>query len=230
MSSTPVRVILGLSLAGVLTAALAACGSGNSSPGGQTAPPPATTPASTATGSGAPDTSPAPTTSNPAPATHPTEFNPPGDIPDNAVFVDHVVAGTRVHFSVPEGWAQSTHGGVASFTDHFNSIAIQVLSAAQAPTPASARSTDVPQLRGSQPQFQLTDVDTVTRKGAGTAVRIRYLIDSKPDPVTDKVVRDAVERYEFWRRGQEAVLTLTGPQNADNVDPWQIVSDSVAWK
>ena len=146
------------------------------------------------------------------------------------MFVDHTAAGSRVHFSVPEGWAQSKHGDVTSFTDHYNSIAIQVVQASQAPSPRSAQKVDVPQLRRSESQFHLTGVDTVTRKGAGTAVRIRYLIDSAPDPVTDKVVRDAVERYEFWHQGQEAILSLSGPKNADNVDPWQIVSDSVRWK
>ena len=165
-----------------------------------------------------------------APTAHPTEFNPPGDIPDNAVFVDHVVPGSRVHFKAPEGWAQSSQGGTESFTDHYNSIAIQVISAAKAPSPASAKQVDVARLKSGQSQLQLTGIDTVTRNGAGTAVRIRYLIDSKPDPVTGKVVRDAVECYEFWHRGQEAILTLTGPKNADNVDPWRTVSDSVSWK
>ena len=61
-------------------------------------------------------------------------------------------------------------------------------------------------------------------------MHITYLLDSAPNPVTDKVVRDAVERYEFWHAGQEAILTLTGPEHADNVDPWQIVSDSLQWK
>ena len=180
--------------------------------------------------SGTAQTGAPPTTQNTAPATHPTEFNPPGDIPDNAVFVDHVAPGSRVHFTVPEGWAQSRQGGTDSFTDHYNSIAIQVVPTATAPSTASARQVDVPKLKAGAARFQLTGIDTVTRKGAGTAVRIRYLVDSTPDPVTGKVVRDAVERYEFWRQGQEAVLTLTGPQNADNVDPWRTVSDSVTWK
>jgi hypothetical protein len=48
--------------------------------------------------------------------------------------------------------------------------------------------------------------------------------------VTGKVVRDAVERFEFWKAGEEAILSLSGPQGADNVDPWQIVSDSLHWQ
>jgi hypothetical protein len=38
-----------------------------------------------------------------------------------------------------------------------------------------------------------------------------------------------VERYEFWRAGREVVLTLAGPVDADNVDPWRTVSDSLRW-
>jgi hypothetical protein len=43
------------------------------------------------------------------------------------------------------------------------------------------------------------------------------------------VVRDAAQRYLFWHDGQQAVLTLTGPKNADNVDPWRLVSNSLRW-
>lgn len=54
-----------------------------------------------------------------------------------------------------------------------------------------------------------------------------YTGDSAADPVTSKVVRDAFEQYTFWRAGTLVELTLAGPSNADNVDPWRIVSDSV---
>jgi hypothetical protein len=43
-------------------------------------------------------------------------------------------------------------------------------------------------------------------------------------------VTEAVERYSFWRSGQEVVLTLSGPQGADNVDPWRKITDSVRWQ
>jgi len=48
--------------------------------------------------------------------------------------------------------------------------------------------------------------------------------------VTGKVVRDDVERYEFWRGGTEAVLTLSGAAGSDNVDPWRLVTDSFTWR
>jgi hypothetical protein len=43
------------------------------------------------------------------------------------------------------------------------------------------------------------------------------------------VVRDDVERYEFWRGDHEVVLTLSAPHGADNVDPWRTVTDSFRW-
>lgn len=162
-------------------------------------------------------------------APHATEFNPPGDIPDNAVFVDHTAPGSRVHFMVPEGWAMARSGPVTTYTDKYNSISIEVRRRAGAPTVATARKEDVPELRSTVSNFALGGITTVTRQH-GAAVHIAYLLDSPPNPVTDKVVRDAAERFEFWHAGQEAILTLTGPQNADNVDPWQIVSDSLQWK
>ena len=168
------------------------------------------------------------TSSSPS-AAHATEFNPPGDIPDNAVYVDHTAPGSRVHVSVPEGWAKSRAGGVTTFTDKYNSVSIEVLPSKRSPTVATARRRDVPQLKTSVSQFSLNSVGQVTTQH-GTAVHLVYGLDSKPNPVTGKVVRDTAERFEFWHQGQEAVLTLTGPVNADNVDPWRIVSDSLQWK
>jgi hypothetical protein len=38
-----------------------------------------------------------------------------------------------------------------------------------------------------------------------------------------------VERYVFFHKGKDVVLTLSGPKGADNVDPWRIVTDSLRW-
>jgi hypothetical protein len=48
--------------------------------------------------------------------------------------------------------------------------------------------------------------------------------------VTGKSVTEAVQRYEFWRSGQEVVLTLSAPQGSDNVDPWRTITDSFRWQ
>jgi hypothetical protein len=55
-------------------------------------------------------------------------------------------------------------------------------------------------------------VSTVKRT-AGSAQRATYEQQSPPDAVT----------------GKHAILTLSGPKGADNVDPWRIVTDSLRW-
>lgn len=173
---------------------------------------------------------PASTGGTPSPQGAPpaTEFNPPGDIPDNQVFVDYQVPGSTVHIKVPEGWSRSSSRGTTTFTDHYNSIAIEVVPRAKPPTVTTAQQVDVPQLRRTAAAFAHGSVSAQQRQH-GKAVLLTYFLDSAPSPVTGKVVRDAAERYEFWHRGQEAVLTLTGPKGADNVDPWRLVSDSLRW-
>jgi hypothetical protein len=209
-----------LALAPVLAIALAGCSSGSST---TTSTPPTSITSTSANTT--PTGIPSPKLSKP-PA---TEFNPPGDIPDNQVFVNYRVPRSNVHIKVPEGWARSNGGGTVSFTDHYNSIAISVVPMNSAPTVTSARQIEVPHIEHSVSNYAPGNVTTVRRQH-GSAVLVTYLLDSAPDKVTGKVVRDAAERYEFWHAGQEAILTLTGPKGADNVDPWRIVSDSLAWQ
>ena len=114
-----------------------------------------------------------------------------------------------------------------SFTDKLNSIAVTTVRAA-APTATSARATEVPQIQGSAQHFALAGISMVSRS-AGPAILIRYSADSQPDPVTGKVYTDAVERYEFYRNGTKAIVTLSGPAGADNVDPWRTVTNSFRW-
>lgn len=157
-----------------------------------------------------------------------TESNPPGDIPDNQAYVAYRPAGAPVSVKVPEGWARSVTGSTTAFSDKLNRIEIVTSKAATAATAADVVSQDVARLKAVAPSFVLGKVSTVSRP-AGKAVLLTYQIDSAPDPVTGKVVRDAVERYSFYRNGTRVDLRLIGPVNADNVDPWKIVSNSVAW-
>jgi hypothetical protein len=156
-----------------------------------------------------------------------TESPPPGDIPDTTAYVAYRPASGQYEVQVPEGWARTVSSTGVSFTDKLNSITIQTVRAA-APTVASARIAEVPQIQGSVHAFSLAGLSTVSRS-AGTAVLIRYSADSQPDPVTGKVYRDAFERYEFYRNGTEAVVTVSGPAGADNVDPWRKVTSSFRW-
>jgi hypothetical protein len=164
-----------------------------------------------------------------------TESNPPGDIPDNTAFVPYQQAGASFVVSIPEGWARAVVGNGVSFTDKLNTITLSSASSASSasttsqPSVVAARQLTVPELQKAVPAFKLLDVTTVQRK-AGTAVLVHYQADSAPNPVTNKVVRDDVQRYEFFRNGTEVDVTLAGPVNADNVDPWKTVTDSLQWK
>jgi hypothetical protein len=158
-----------------------------------------------------------------------TESNPPGDIPDSTAFVPYQPSGATFAVSVPEGWARQAAGSGVSFSDKLNSISITWASATSAVTVDSAKKLIVPQLQSSARAFKLVDVTQVQRK-AGAAVLVRYGADSAPNSVTNKVIRDDVQLYVFFRSGVEVDLTLSGPVNADNVDPWKTVTDSLQWK
>jgi len=215
-----IRPRVGTTIAlGVLALTLAACGSTSPAPG----PTPSTPSSSTTpTSSGSTSSSPA------APSPAVTESNPPGDIPDNQAFVTYPGVSGHYTVEVPEGWARTSSGDSASFTDKLNAITAVETAAPSAPTVASATATQVPALASSVPKFQLVKVATFTRAG-GSGVLITYLADSPANPVTGKVVRDAVESFLFWKNGQLVTLSLSGPQSADNVDPWAKVSGSFRW-
>ena len=201
------------SLAAVVVAGLAvlagACGSGGASPYGGSTPTTATPPSEA---------------SRNAP-----EVNPAGDIPDNQVFVPYSPPGGRFTVKVPEGWGRTARAGTVSFTDKLNTISMETRPAPAAPTVASARQAELPAIRSASRRYEPGSVTQVRRAG-GDVVLVTFKADAPADPVTGKVVHDAVERYEFWRGGTEAILTLAGPVGADNVDPWRIVSESFRWR
>ena len=162
------------------------------------------------------------------PAPRATEANPPGDIPDTQSYVVFNPVGGGYSVKTPEGWSRTSTGTTTSFTDKLNRIQMSTAPAATQPDVASVTKTDVPLVKTSVAKFAMGKVSTVVRRG-GSAILLTYQGDSAPDQVTGKVVRDAFERYTFYRAGKRVDLTLSGPTNADNVDPWRIVSDSLRW-
>lgn len=218
-----------LAATGVVVLAIGAAGCGSSSSSGAA---PAATPA---TGSAPGEaTAPAATTAPPAttaaPAVNPNapEVSPSGDIPDNQAYVVYAVPGAGYSVKVPEGWARTSAAGAVTFTDKLNAIRLASAATASAPTVASVTAKDVPALARSVAGYRAGGVTSVPRS-AGTAVRVTYLADSPKDAVTGKSHTDAVERYVFFHAGRTALLTLSGPKGADNVDPWMIVTDSLRW-
>ncbi|MEA2293380.1 MAG: hypothetical protein QOE86_1019 [Solirubrobacteraceae bacterium] len=156
------------------------------------------------------------------------ETNAAGDIPDNQVYVRFAPPGGSFSVKVPEGWSRTTTGGATIFTDKLNAVRLETVPASGPPTVAQVRKRELPKLASTVQGFRPSKVTTVSRS-AGSAVRISYLATAKPNPVTGKTGQDAVERYVFFHKGHAAVLTLSGPKGADNVDPWKIVTDSVRW-
>jgi hypothetical protein len=157
------------------------------------------------------------------------ESSPLGDIPDNQVFVPYRPADGSFSVTVPEGWARTDLAGGASFTDKLNTVAVQQLSGRPQPTVDSVGSSELADSAAAGGHVTVGDVETRTLP-AGEVVHATYSADSAPDPVTGRTVRDDVELYVFWRDGAEVLLTLSGPHGADDVDAWNQVSRSFAWK
>jgi hypothetical protein len=157
------------------------------------------------------------------------DVSPPGDIPDDTAFVPFVPARGGYTFRAPEGWARTSgRSGDVSFTDKLNTIRVQLSPAPAAPTLHTAATTELSKIRAKATCFEGGKVSVVVR-GGHPVIRITYRADAAPDPVTGKVVHDDIERFEYWSRGTEAALTLSGPAGSDNVDAWKLVSDSFRW-
>ena len=204
---------------------LAACGKGTPAAQGSSPGPVVTSPGSAGGGTtpSSPGQSPI---ANQSPV--PAESNPPGDIPDSTVYVPYKSTPGGFTLTVPEGWARSTKPSSVTFVSSLNSITTAWASASSAPTVSSARSTDVPALQNSKLAFQLQSVKAVQLSG-GSAVEIVYQANSTPNAVTGKQYRLVIERFELFKNGQEAIISLSSPVGADNVDPWRTVSESFRW-
>jgi len=156
------------------------------------------------------------------------EVLPPGDIPDNQVFVAYSPALGGYSLTYPQGWSQRQGAGTVTFSQNFNSIEVTAAKTPTEPTLGSARANDTMKLR-SLNGFKLVKIDSVTRS-SGNAIRIVYEATSPTDRVTGKTVTLEVERYLFWHKGTLVTITLSSPKGSDNVDPWKAVTDSLVWK
>jgi hypothetical protein len=199
--------------------AMVGCGAGGHSGGGSPQKP-STRPAD------AGSTSPAAPASSQAPV--PAESNPPGDIPDTTVYVPFAASAAHAGLKVPEGWSRKQTANSFTFTSNLNSISIAWKPMTSAPTVSTVRSSTVPALSHASLAFRLRSVRAVTLPG-GKAVEILYEENSTPNAVTGRQYRLVIERFEFFKNGRAAVLTLSSAVGSDNVDPWRIVSQSFRW-
>ena len=156
------------------------------------------------------------------------EKNPPGDIPDNQVFIDYrSPLGFKI--KVPEGWARRETSDGATFNDKYNTIALVISQRADAVTVTNVKQQDVPELEKTNKAVRITAVKSVTLP-AGSAVVVSYSSNSEPNPVTEKAIREENERFFFWQNGKLVTLTLSSPYGADNADQWNLMSKSFRWQ
>lgn len=158
-----------------------------------------------------------------------SETNLAGDIPDSQVYVPFTVPDGSFRVSVPEGWSRSADGNATVFTDKTNTVRLVSLAQPIAPTAESVMTQVVPAIAAATPGYQPGSVSVVHRD-AGLAVLVTYKASSPPNAVTGKLITDAVQRYEFWHAGRTAVITVSGPVGADNVDPWNTITNSLMWQ
>jgi hypothetical protein len=156
------------------------------------------------------------------------EKNPPGDIPDNQVFVSY-----RSPFGftlqVPEGWSRADRPEGVRFFDKYNIIDIDVAQSAAAPHADSVRSREAAMLASGEHAAKIASVTDVKLRG-GPAVRIVYTANSEPNPVTNKQIRLEHERFIFFKDGKTATADFAAPQDADNADQWRLMANSFQWR
>ena len=158
----------------------------------------------------------------------PAEKNPPGDIPDTQVFVEYAAA--AVSMKVPEGWARTDEPGGVVFADKYNRVELLTVTASNPVTASSVSSHEAKDLAAGKGAVKVSSVKEVKLDG-GKAVRIDYSANSAPNPVTNKQIRlEEVRFYLPGSTGKVAVLDMSAPFGADNVDQWNVMANSLRVK
>jgi hypothetical protein len=152
-----------------------------------------------------------------------------GDIPDSQVFITYESSPALYRVKVPEGWSRTGQGADVTFSDKLNGIHLQTASFSGPLSVASARNKIIPGLEKSLRAVNVTGVSTVSRKG-GEAVVVTYESNSEPDSVTGRQIRLENKAYLFSANGRLAILSMWAPVGADNVDQWNLISDSFRWQ
>jgi hypothetical protein len=152
-----------------------------------------------------------------------TEKNPPGDIPDDQVFVAYA-SPLGFELNAPEGWARTDRGDGVVFADKYGRIEV-TLAAGDLPAPKAAAEA----IKASLRAVDIKKVETANRP-AGKAVYVAFDSNSEPNPVTNKQIRLENDRYLFAKGGKVASLTFSAPKGADNVDQWLLMSKSFQWR
>lgn len=201
------------------------------------AAPPAATPSASGSGGGCVNatttTTPASTPSGnvaiPTEAAAQPEQNPAGDIPDTQAFVSYTSKTGGYSITMPEGWARQEAGTNVTFSDSkLHQFGVEIDCANTAPTVDSAKAEAAEKLNSTIPAFELVNIKSI-KLPAGPAILIQYRANSAPDEVTGKQHRIDVDRYEIFKDGKLAVISIASPAGSDNVDVSRQVSESFRW-
>jgi hypothetical protein len=120
------------------------------------------------------------------------EKNPPGDIPDDQVFVAYTSPAGGYSLKVPEGWARTEKGSDVGFIDKFDGIAVIVDTVCTAPTTKDV----IDKLQKAEREFKVVSTKQI-RLPAGPALLIKYESESEANPVTNKRIHLEDEAYAF---------------------------------
>jgi hypothetical protein len=120
------------------------------------------------------------------------EKNPPGDIPDDQVFVAYASRAGGYSLKVPEGWARTEKGSDVGFIDKFDGIAVIVDTVCTAPTTKDV----IDKLQKAEREFKVVSTKQI-RLPAGPALLIKYESESEANPVTNKRIHLEDEAYAF---------------------------------
>lgn len=155
------------------------------------------------------------------------EVNPPGDIPDDQVFITYK-SPKGFSMKVPEGWSRSNAANGVSFADKYGRIDISTSKAAKAPTDANVKQNEIANLKANGHAVDIKTIRTM-KLPAGKTVAVDYLSNSAVNSVTNRKIRLENRRLFYFHNGHEVSLTLSAPAGADNVDQWKMMAESFRW-
>lgn len=156
------------------------------------------------------------------------EVVPAGDIPDSQVFIAYASSPGGYELQVPEGWGRTEGQDEVRFTDKFDAVRVQIIRTDEAFSLRDIERNQVPRLEKAGRNVTVKGLSESALKG-GKAIVVSYDSDSEPDSVTAKRIRLENKSYYFHRPGTLAVLTVWAPLGSDNVDQWDLMSNSFRW-
>ena len=155
------------------------------------------------------------------------EKNPPGDIPDDQVFIPYK-SPHGFSLKVPEGWSRKDAPEGVSFADKYGLIEVALKASSETPTVGSVRAGEAAELEKTGHAVKISSIKEV-KLASGPAIEIIYTSNSESNPVTNKRIRLENERYLMVHAGKLAALTFSAPMGADNADQWKLMSNSFRW-